>query len=55
MSCIGCEGFAKRISNAFRDENIKENFENAIGYEVCYFLNILLIRFFQLKLKSFRL
>lgn len=34
MSCIGCEQFAKRISNAYRDESIKENFESITGYEV---------------------
>lgn len=34
MSCIGCENFAKRVSNVYRDEEIKEQFESIIGYEV---------------------
>jgi hypothetical protein len=34
MACIGCEEFAKRITNAYRDEDIKDKFENLVGYEV---------------------
>lgn len=34
MACIGCENYAKRVSNAYRDEEIKEQFESVVGYEV---------------------
>lgn len=36
MACIGCENYAKRVSNAYRDEDLKEQFESVIGYEVIF-------------------
>ena len=34
MSCIGCEEYATRITNIFRDEELKNKFEELVSVEV---------------------
>lgn len=34
MACIGCEEYAKRITNIFRDEDLKNKFEELVSVEV---------------------
>ena len=34
MACIACENYAKRITNVYRDGEIKDKFESVVGYEV---------------------
>jgi hypothetical protein len=39
MACIGCENYEKRVTNVFRDEELKQKFSNLTGYEVNDFEN----------------
>ena len=34
MACVACEKYEKRITNVFRDEELKEKYENLVGYQV---------------------
>lgn len=34
MSCIACETFAKRITNIFRDEELKVKYAELTGFKV---------------------
>ena len=36
MACIACEEVPKRINNIYRDEELKEKFENITGIAVSF-------------------
>jgi transposase-like protein len=40
MSCLICEEYAKRISNLFRDEELREKFNNLTGIQISFNLFI---------------
>lgn len=34
MACVGCENFEKRITNIYRDDELKKKYEKLIGFKV---------------------
>jgi hypothetical protein len=34
MACVACESYEKRITNVYRDEELKEKYEKLVGYQV---------------------
>lgn len=34
MACVACESYEKRITNVYRDEDLKEKYEKLVGYQV---------------------
>lgn len=34
MACVACENYEKRITNVFRDEELKKKYEKLIGFKV---------------------